>query len=78
MEAREENGVYVMDVQFDDETVGFVTLYSGAGCNVWPEGKRAGKTTKLSRKKAGVGMFPANGTSIEHHGQSEARFVKFT
>ena len=34
MEVREENGVYVMNVQFDGETVDVDTLDSGAGCDV--------------------------------------------
>ena len=38
---------YVMNVQFDDETVDVITLDSGAGCNVWPKGRRARKTSKL-------------------------------
>ena len=74
MKVREENGVYVMDVQFDDETVDVITLDSGAGCNVWPKGRRAGKTSKLLPKKAGVGMVVANGTPIEYHGQRQVRF----
>ena len=48
MEVREENGVHVMHVQFNDETVDVVTLDSGAGCNVWPKARRAGNTSKLS------------------------------
>ena len=74
MEVRVENGVYVMDVQFDDETVDVITLDSGAGCNVWPKGRRAGKTSKLLPKKAGVGMVAASGTPIEYHGQRQVRF----
>ena len=74
MEVREENGVHVMDVQFDDETVDVITFNSGAGCNVWPKGRRAGKISKLLPKKAGVGMIPANGTPIEYHGQRQVRF----
>ena len=53
MEVREENGVYVMDVQFDDETLDVIALDSGAGCNVWPKGRRAGE------------MVAPNGTPIE-------------
>ena len=53
IEVREENGVYVMDVQFDEETVDVITLDSGAGCNVWPKRRRAEKTSKLLPKKAG-------------------------
>ena len=65
---REENGVCVMDVQFDDETVDVITLGSGTGRNVWPVGRRAGKTSKLLPKKAGEGIVAANGT-FENHGQ---------
>jgi hypothetical protein len=71
---RVENGVYVMDVQFDDDTVDVVTLDSGAGCNVWPKGRRAGSNSKLLPKRAGVGMVAANGTPIEYHGQRQVRF----
>ena len=67
MEVREENSVYVMDVQFDGETVDVITLDSEAGCNVWPKGRRAGKTSKLLPKKV------ANDTSIEYHGQRQVR-----
>jgi len=74
MGVRVENGVYVMDVQYDDETVDVITLDSGAGCNVWPKGRRAGKSSKLMPKKAGVGMIAANGTPIEYHGQRQVRF----
>ena len=41
------SAVYVMDVQFDDETVGVITLDTGAGCNVWLRGRRVGKNSKL-------------------------------
>ena len=46
MDVREENGFCVMDVQFG-ETVDVITLDSGAECNVWPKGRRAGKKSKL-------------------------------
>ena len=74
MEVREENGVYVMDVQFDDGTVDVITLDSGAGCNVWPKGRRAGKTSKLLPKKAGVGMVAANGTPIDRGVRKNSSF----
>ena len=74
IEVREENGVCVMDVQFDDETVDVITLDSGSGCNVWPKRTRAEKTSKLLPKKAGVGRVAANGTPIEYHGQRQVRF----
>ena len=75
MEVREENGVYVMVVQFDFETVDVVTLDSGALCNVWPKGRRAGNTCKLLSKKAGVVMVAANVAPIEHNGQRQVRFL---
>ena len=71
---REENGVHVMDVQFGDETFDVITLDSGAGCNVWPKGRRAGKTSKLLPKEAGAGMVAENGTPIEYHGQRQVSF----
>ena len=74
MEVREANGVNVTDVQFDDETVDVITLDSGAGWNVWLEGRHAGKTSKLLPKKAGVGMVAANSTPIEYRGQRQVRF----
>ena len=74
MEVRVENGVYVMDVQYDDETVDVFTLDSGAGCNVWPKGRRAGKSSELLPKKAGVGMVAANNTPIGYYGQRRVRF----
>ena len=74
MEVREENGVYVMDVQFDDDTVDAIALDTGAGCNVWPRGRRAGRSSKLLHKKSGVWMVAASGTSIEYHGQRCVRF----
>ena len=42
---------YVMDVQFDDVTVDVITLDSGARCDVWPRGRRAGRNSKLLPKK---------------------------
>ena len=74
MAVRIENGVYVMDVCYDDDTVDVITLDSGAGCNVWPKGRRAGQNSKTMPKKAGVGMVAANGTPIEYHGQRQVRF----
>ena len=39
-----ENGTYVFDVELDNGDMAKVTLDSGAGCNVWPKGKAAGKS----------------------------------
>ena len=71
----EKTRVYVMDVQFDDETVG--RHHSGLESWVQRVGRKEdvrGKTSKLLPKKAGVGLVAANGTPIEHHGQRQVRF----
>ena len=73
MELRVDNGVYVMDVELDDQTVDAITLDSGAGCNVWPKDRHAG-SANMTPKKAGVGMVAANGTPIQYHGQRQVRF----
>ena len=43
--------MYVMDVQFDDETVDVITLDSKAGCSVWPKGRRAGEDFQAVTKE---------------------------
>ena len=69
MKVRDDNSVHVTDVQFDDESVEVITLNSGAGCNEWPKGGRAGRNSLLRPKKAGVGMMAGYGTPIEYHNQ---------
>ena len=44
MEVREENGAHVTVVKLDDETVDVNSLHSGPGCNLWPKGRRDGRT----------------------------------
>ena len=44
MMVRVENKTYVFDVQLEDGDVTTVTLDSGAGCHVWPRGRRAAKS----------------------------------
>ena len=73
MEVRIENGVYVSDIELDDETEDVITLDSGAGCSVWPAGRHAG-SAKMLPKKRGVGMVAANSTPIAHQGQRQVRF----
>ena len=73
MEVRAENGVYVFDVELDDDEEDVITLDSGAGCSAWPRGRHAGSAKMLPKKK-GVGMVAANATPIAHHGQRQIRF----
>ena len=72
MEVREENAVYVMDVQFDDETVDVITRELGATCGLKEDVQRI--LPSCYQRRLGVGMVAANGTPIEHHGQRQFRF----
>jgi hypothetical protein len=73
MEVRIERNTYVYDVQLEDGDEVTVTLDSGAGCNVWPRGKRAADS-KLLPKQPGMSMKAANGTEITYYGQRVIRF----
>lgn len=73
MKVRVDKNTFVYDVQLEDGTMVVVTLDSGAGCNVWPRGLKAGRS-KLMPQKLGIKMLAANGTEIENYGQ---RVVKF-
>ena len=73
MEVRIERNTYVYDVQLEDGDEVTVTLDSGAGCNVWPRGKRAADS-KLLPKQPGMSMKAANGTEITCYGQRVIRF----
>jgi hypothetical protein len=73
IEVREEKDTYVFDIQIEDGDMVMVTLGSGAGCNVWPKGKRAGRSVLELRKK-GIKMMAANGTEIKHYGQRTVQF----
>ena len=73
MKIRVEKNTYVYDVQMEDGSMVTVTLDSGAGCNVWPRGLKAG-SSKLLPRQGGMRMLAANGTEIDYYGQ---RIVKF-
>ena len=73
MQLRVQDGVYVMDVELEDQTEEVITLDSGAGLNVWPKGRSAGGA-QMTAKKAGIGMVAANGTPIAYYGQRQVRF----
>ena len=74
MEVRDEDGAHVIDMQIDGEIVDFITLDKGAGCNVWPKGRRGRNLSKLRPKKAGVGMVTATDMPIQYHKQRWVRF----
>ena len=50
MKIRVERNTYVYDVQMEDGAMVTVTLDSGAGCNVWPRGLKAGGSMLLPKQ----------------------------
>ena len=55
--------VYMYQVQMVDGGMISVTVDSGAGCNVWPSGLKAGSSI-LKPPKRRLNMIAANGTPI--------------
>ena len=72
MEVRIEEETFVFDVEFENGEFGTITLDSGAGVNVWPQGKL--KEIPMRPKKPGLRMCAANGTEIQNHGQTVIKF----
>ena len=52
MEVRGENGVYVMDMQFDDKIVNVITLDSTTGCNMWQKEDVQGWLSRTKRSSS--------------------------
>ena len=73
MRLREQKGVYVFDVKYQDGEEGTITLDSGAGVSVWPK-EWARYATETGPKKPGLKMVAANGTPIENVGQARVVF----
>ena len=73
MRLREQKGVYVFDVKYQDGEEGTITLDSGAGVSVWPK-EWAQYATETGPKKPGLKMVAANGTPIENVGQAKVVF----
>jgi hypothetical protein len=69
---RVEKGTYVFDVEFQNGEVGAITLDSGAGVNVWPEGLL--REVPMMPKDPRLKMTAANGSNIENLG---TKFIKF-
>jgi glutamate 5-kinase len=72
MQIRIEGGTYVFSVMYPDGEEGEITLDSGAGVNVWPNGLQM--KVPLMPKKNGLRMTAANGTPIENLGTKVIRF----
>ena len=73
MKLRVERGTYVFDVKYNNGEEGTITLDSGAGFNVWPEGML--KDISLRPPELGLKMTAANGTEIPNMGCEVVEFV---
>jgi hypothetical protein len=62
----------VFDVEFQNGEVGAITLDSGAGVNVWPEGLL--QQVPMMPKDPRLKMTAANGSNIENLG---TKLIKF-
>ena len=71
---RVEKGTYVFDVEYENGQFGVITLDSGAGVNVWPEGMLP--EVAVMPKREGLRMTAANGTEIENLGTKLVRFKR--
>lgn len=69
---RVEKGTYVFDVEYESGEVGAITLDSGAGVSVWPEGLLP--DVPLLPKNPHLRMTAANGSDIENLGMKVVRF----
>ena len=67
MKLQVKDGTYVFDVQYKDGEVDEPTLDSGAGVNVWPEGRR--EDIPMMPKRSGLRMCAASGTEIQNLGR---------
>ena len=72
IELRIEGGTYVFDVEYEDGELGTITLDSGAGVNVWPQGLQA--HVPMQPKDPKLRMTAANGSSIENLGTKVIHF----
>ena len=73
IELRIESGTYVFDVEYEDGELGTITLDSGAGVNVWPQGLQA--HVPMQPKDPKLRMTAANGSSIENLGTKVIHFM---
>ena len=72
IELRVDRGTYVFDVEFENGEVGAITLDSGAGVSVWPEGMQ--DQIPLMPKDPKLKMTAANGSVIENLGTKVIKF----
>ncbi len=73
MKLRVDRGTYVFDVRYSNGEEGAITLDSGAGVNVWPEGMLT--DIPLRPPEPGLKMTAANGTEIPNLGCKVVEFV---
>jgi hypothetical protein len=73
MPLRIERGTFVFDVDFQGGQHGTITLDSGAGVNVWPEGLLP--ELPMQPPEKGLKMTAANGTEIPSRGVKTIEFV---
>jgi hypothetical protein len=73
MKLRVERGTYVFDVRYNNGEHGSITLDSGAGVNVWPEGML--EDIPLRPPEPGLKMTAANGTEIPNLGCKVVEFA---
>ena len=67
-----KDGTHVFDVQYKDGEVDEFTSDSGAGVNVWPQGRR--EDIPMTPKRSCLRMCPANGTEIQNLGRKIVQF----
>ena len=72
MKLKVKDGTHVFDVQYKDGEVDEFTLDSGAGVNVWPQGRR--EDIPMMPKRSGFRMCAANGTEIQNLGRKIVQF----
>jgi hypothetical protein len=72
MEMRKDRGTFVVDVEYRNGEVGVITVDSGAGVSVWPQGMQQG--VPMGPKDEGLTMTAANGTPIANLGTKVIEF----
>jgi hypothetical protein len=75
MKMRIERGTYMFDVMYAGGSEGSITLDSGAGVNVWPEGMLP--AVPLRPPEPGLRMTAANGSEIPNIGSKLIEFQGF-
>ena len=72
MKLKVKDGTYVFDAQYKDGEVDEFTSDSGAGVNVWPQGRP--HDIPMMPKRSGIRMCAASGTEIQNLGRKIVQF----